>query len=180
MSNLIDRQAAIDELVKMLGYCFQADEEVIDAVVTTINELPSAQLGTNLAEVGTDCISRQQAIDVLCRVDEYNSRSVEAIKQLPSAQHELSEEDRRLLKKLRSFHNGSYAKVIDRLMSAQPDIVRCKDCKHWIPYDWMFSEVWQSKNKADYPEDAIGCNLCDMAMKSNDFCSRGERREVTE
>ena len=43
MSELIDRQAAIDELVKMLGYCFQADEEVLDAVVTTVRELPSAQ-----------------------------------------------------------------------------------------------------------------------------------------
>jgi len=62
----------------------------------------------------------------------------------------------------------------------EPQIIRCKDCKHWIPYDWMFSEVWQSKNIADYPEDEIGCALCDMAMKANDFCSRGERREVTE
>jgi hypothetical protein len=58
-------------------------------------------------------------------------------------------------------------------------IVRCKDCKHWIPYDWMFSEVWRSKNMTDYPEDEIGCNWCDMAMKANDFCSRGERK-VTE
>lgn len=65
---------------------------------------------------------------------------------------------------------------IENLPSAQPDIVRCKDCKHWIPYDWMFSEVWQSKNKADYPEDEIGCEWSDMAMKANDFCSRGERR----
>ena len=32
-----------------------------------------------------DLISRQAAIDALCHVDEYNSRSVEAIKQLPSA-----------------------------------------------------------------------------------------------
>lgn len=61
----------------------------------------------------------------------------------------------------------------------QPDIIRCKDCKHWIPYDWMFSEIWQSKNIADYPEDDIGCALCDMAMKANDFCSRADRREVT-
>ena len=42
-SDTISRQAAIDELVKMLGYCFQADEEVLDAVVTTVRELPSAQ-----------------------------------------------------------------------------------------------------------------------------------------
>lgn len=61
----------------------------------------------------------------------------------------------------------------------EPQIIRCKDCKYWIPYDWMFSEVWRSKNMADYPEDEIGCKYCDMTMKANDFCSRGERREVT-
>lgn len=60
--------------------------------------------------------------------------------------------------------------------TAEPQIIRCKDCKHWIPYDWMFSEVWQSKNMTDYPEDEIGCDCCDMAMKANDFCSRVERR----
>ena len=69
--------------------------------------------------------------------------------------------------------------VINSQPTIQPEIVRCKDCKHWIPYDWMFSEVWRSKNMADYPEDEIGCNWCDMAMKANDFCSRGEKREVT-
>ena len=69
--------------------------------------------------------------------------------------------------------------VINSQPTIQPEIVRCKDCKHWIPYDWMFSEVWRSKNMADYPEDEIGCNWCDMAMKANDFCSRAERREVT-
>jgi len=66
---------------------------------------------------------------------------------------------------------------IDEMTTIEPHIVRCKDCKHWIPYDWMFSEVWQSKNMADYPEDEIGCALSDMEMKANDFCSRGERRE---
>ena len=43
-------------------------------------------LGTNLASLGTDCISRQAAIDALYSVDEYNSRSVKAIKQLPPIQ----------------------------------------------------------------------------------------------
>ena len=69
--------------------------------------------------------------------------------------------------------------VINSQPTIQPEIVRCKDCKHWIPYDWMFSEVWRSKNIADYSEDEVGCNWCDMAMKANDFCSRGEKREVT-
>ena len=43
MDDLISRQAAIDELVKMLSYCFYADEEVLDEVETTLKELPSAQ-----------------------------------------------------------------------------------------------------------------------------------------
>ena len=72
-----------------------------------------------------------------------------------------------------------YEWKLNELPPIQPDIVRCKDCKHWIPYDWMFSEVWRSKNMADYLEDEMGCNCSDMAMKANDFCSRAERREVT-
>ena len=98
----------------------------------------------------TDCISRQAAIDLW---EKYHPTiAVDAMQ---------------------------YDAELRQLPSAQPDIIRCKDCKHWIPYDWMFSEVWQSKNIADYPEDEIGCNISDMSMKANDFCSRAERREVT-
>ena len=104
-------------------------------------------LSTNLASLGTDCISRQQAIDALVKA---------------------------LNPHLVTFVRAKNA--IEQLPPIQPEIVRCKDCKHWIPYDWMFSEVWRSKNMADYPEDEIGCNWCDMAMKANDFCSRAERR----
>ena len=136
--------------------------EVVLEVVKGLSEH-----GTNLAEVGTDAITKQQAIDALrklreediedygCEIPEgfnqdHLDRATFAIKQLPPIQ------------------------------PAEPQIIRCKDCKYWIPYDWMFSEVWQSKNIADYPEDEIGCNWSDMAMKANDFCSRAERREVTE
>lgn len=59
----------------------------------------------------------------------------------------------------------------------QPEIVRCKDCKYRMPYDWMFSETWRSQNIYDYSEDEIGCQYCDMTMKADDFCSRAERRE---
>ena len=55
-------------------------------------------------------------------------------------------------------------------------IVHCQDCKHWMPYDWMFSEVWKSKNIEDYQEEEIGCVYCDMNMSANDFCSRGEKK----
>lgn len=62
------------------------------------------------------------------------------------------------------------------VIDAKP-VVRCKDCKHWMPYDWMFSEVWQSSNIEDYNEHDIGCEYCDMNMTASDFCSCGERME---
>lgn len=75
--------------------------------------------------------------------------------------------------------DGHTEKDVTRLLSlpsVQSEIIHCKDCKYWMPYDWMFSEVWQSKNMDDYPEKEIGCQYCDMAMKADDFCSRAERR----
>lgn len=59
----------------------------------------------------------------------------------------------------------------------QPEIIHCRDCKYWMPYDWMFSEVWKSKNMEDYLENEIGCVYADMSMSATDFCSRAERRE---
>ena len=97
-----------------------------------------------------DLISRQQAID--------------ALEDAEDAFGYLTKDWREVLEQL------------PPIQPAEPQIIRCKDCKHWIPYDWMFSEIWQSKNMEDYPEDDIGCDCCDMAMKANDFCSRAERR----
>ena len=105
-----------------------------------------------------DLISRQQAIDAFdgVKVDEENCTEYDI-----------------------GYNDGIDFAIskLSVLPPAQPEIIRCKDCKHWIPYDWMFSEVWRSKNIADYPEDEMGCDCCDVAMKANDFCSRGERRE---
>ena len=66
--------ASLDHIIKGMS----ANDVRLDAYVSqrnqvnydiyTINNLPPAQpeqLGTNLAEVGTDCISRQQAIDAI-------------------------------------------------------------------------------------------------------------------
>ena len=97
------------------------------------------------AEVGTDCISRAEAIDALGIGKELLSRALDDtdvvgherqkyewglgliesyiadLKDLPSAQSELTDEEKHLIKQLRSYHNGSYAKVIDKLIAfAQP------------------------------------------------------------
>ena len=92
-------------------------------------------------------------------------RAAWALGKMPSAQPErleLSEEDMRLFKKLRSFHAGSYAKLLDRIMakaSAQPEIIRCKDCKH------RPDEVW------------FGCPMASSSKWNLDgFCSFAERR----
>lgn len=121
----------------------------------------------------SDLIDRQAAIDVIDSFNVFESRCdqiklEQMIGELPPVQPEPSQVAKDIA---RIVENGQDMRVI-----AQPEIIRCKDCKHWIPYDWMFSEVWRSKNIADYPEDEIGCNYCDMTMKANDFCSRGERR----
>ena len=62
--------------------------ELMEAVIQTY-EKHKPTLSTNLAEVGKDAISRQAAIDALYSVDEYNSRSVKAIKQLPPAEPDI-------------------------------------------------------------------------------------------
>lgn len=155
-SDLISRQAAVErfDYIRPRDPMTNDYTHGIDVGIAlckvAIREQPPAQLGTNLAEVGTDCISRQAAIDALEDAEDAFG-----------------------------YLTRDWREVLMELPPAEPQIIRCKDCKHWIPYDWMFSEIWQSKNIADYPEDEIGCNLCDMAMKADDFCSRAVRREVT-
>ncbi|HAV26778.1 MAG TPA: hypothetical protein DCX23_00420 [Lachnospiraceae bacterium] len=150
MNDLISRQQAIDALTEY-GNGRAVFISVGEAVIR-IEQLPSAQPTFDARDtqynlpIGTDLISRRAMIEAIENND--------------------------------NFVGGSYdiIKVVKSLPPAEPQIIRCKDCKYWIPYDWMFSEVWQSKNIADYPEDEIGCACSDMAMKANDFCSRGERR----
>lgn len=71
MSDLIDRQQAIMDAESWVAVD-EYEKHLQKNVVEWLKELPSAELGTNLAEVGTDVpdinvgelISRQQAIDI--------------------------------------------------------------------------------------------------------------------
>ena len=76
MDDLISRQAAIDALDGELTITGRTNAEAVRGYVKLVKDrlerLPSAtdtnvgiKLGTNLAEVGTDCISRQSAIDAV-------------------------------------------------------------------------------------------------------------------
>lgn len=57
-----------------------------------------------------------------------------------------------------------FERVVDRLPPAQPEIVRCKDCRYW-------EDVMNGKG---YCKDMSGFGRW---WKDNDFCSRAERRE---
>lgn len=66
------------------------------------------------------------------------------------------------------FYNAILERVIDKLialLSAQPEIVRCKDCKYWRKY------IKETKRYIPY------CEFNAIYTKSDEFCSRAERRE---
>ena len=210
---LISRQAAIKDAESWVAVD-EYEKHLQKNVVEWLKEFPPAELGTNLAEVGTDCISREQAIDVATSatmewdgmyVQDLNVRIREAIEKLPPIQPDNNSENPNSSDAISrqaaidyfvlnvGFHDEDgypiedtdelrkiWTEYFSGIPTAELKIIRCKDCKHWIPYDWMFSEVWQSQNIDDYPEDEIGCKYCDMSMKANDYCSRAERKEVTE
>ena len=78
--------------------------EVFKIPVDELYDMP-AELSTNLAEVGTDCISRQAAIDALHM----------------HLMYRMGTDSNK--KRLDDWING--------LPSAHPEIIYCKDCKYW-------------------------------------------------
>ena len=52
--------------------------------------------------------------------------------------------------------------VLEGLPSAQPEIIRCKDCK----FIRLTGNVWKCQNR-----------LVMMLCEPNDYCSRAERKE---
>jgi len=142
MDDLIRRADAIDALLELYEYQASFDPtEAADLVrqgvylaEKKIESLPSAQPKTQLSTEDTtfdttfDCISRQAAIDFVGSMNMCDEISNEAYKKLIS--------------------------YLDDLPSAQPEIIRCKDCRnnHW-------------------------CNIQEAAMAGdNFFCGAAERR----
>ena len=110
MDELISKKAVIEAIERAranVGHNLERSIgksiiEILDDVGEDVGKLPSA-LGTNLAEVGTDCISRQAAIDLL--------------KQMRKDGNMIPWEGKDVFARIR------------KLPSAQPDIIRCRECK---------------------------------------------------
>lgn len=115
-----------------------------------------------------DLISRQAAIDALKR-DEALVRAfgyqhaIDAIQELPSAQPEITQNDIELYCKQRCLTvitNELFCEMKTRW--AQPEIVRCKDCKH---NTLCFSDVAMTNRMQT-----------STVYEHIDFCSYGERK----
>ena len=150
-SDTISRQAAIDLIESIETERLKGNIELIYApAIKGLRALPPAQpeqLGTDLAEVGTDCISRQSAIDA------FNTNLNELV---------IGGEEN--AKTVENYLN----RVLDKikcLPSAQPEIVRCKDCDWWTKQE-------------DSPQGR--CELLQMYPTGGWFCGNARRREVTE
>lgn len=139
MSDLIDREQAKDAIDKYLvGRNLVTDGTFMARLINeiVIDRLPSA-LGTNLAEDGTDCISRQALLDKFepwLKVKDYNDGELNMLK--------------------------AVLYEIRFMRSAQPEIIRCRECKF---------ASGDSRICMKFDHSPIG---------ELDFCSFAERREV--
>ena len=103
----------MEELIKRLERVIQTGAPDKDGMhpisAETVLEVVKglSELGTNLAEVGTELISRQAAID--------------------AATSSTMEWDGMYVQDL----NGRIREAIEQLPPIQPEIVRCKDCKYY-------------------------------------------------
>lgn len=68
-----------------------------------------------------------------------------------------------VLKELEAHYPPWYAEQIKELPPAQPEIIRCKDCKHRDKYGCC--KHWKGLAMGDIP----------IATDDNDFCSNAER-----
>lgn len=144
--------------------------EILDEVGEDVGKLPPV-LGTNLAEVGTDLISRQQAIDIIedfPHGDVWNVESMEEmidrIKQLPSAESESFEwctDCKEYDQEKHCCHR--FTKVI-RDAVAELKLVHCHECQY-SEHDSVYGDRYCHYNgKAEIVDDYH-------------FCRDGERRE---
>ena len=105
-----------------------------------IEIISAAELGTNLAEVGTDLISRQAVKDIFTEL--YGISAIGSV-----------------------FDKDEWADICEttanELLSAQPEIIRCKDCKHSRFFDPCF-----------YCYEMGG----EVIVPENGFCFKAERR----
>ena len=146
MGDLISRQDAKDVVDMELDAIDHVPEWVYDRLLTALDKVPSTQpeLAQNMHTTCTDTISRQAAIDEISKQQTYKMFEGEDTVY---------------------FDANDVGSVLVSLPSAQPDIIRCKDCKHYYYADNRIPQ-----------EQRYSCALDGDRWKPEDFCSYAERK----
>ena len=148
MDDLISRQAAIDALAKFVPYaiCDESTESYTNGLTDAyylILQLPSVQpdhVADISKKVDGDCISRQAALKELAVYIHLIDKTM--------GKGTLTDDD--------CMEAAKSVLGEDEVPAVQPEIIRCKDCKHWDGVD--------------------ACDVIDVPVWDNDFCSMAERR----
>ena len=152
MGRTIDLDLAVNALQQemKLHPCGSGEWFVLSSCLGKLVDLPSAQ-----PEPCEDAVSRQAAIDALCSVCGVDCDKSEFV-------YDGKQEDQIIL------CPEHYA--LTQLPSVQPEIVRCKDCKH-------YGCILYSGTQFEYGE-CFGHEESQYTfeVKPDDFCSRAERR----
>ena len=106
----------------------------------------------------SDLISRQAAIDALEEQIEQCNKSLSSF--------DISIKDEFAVKVERASL-VAFRETLEYLPSAQPEIIRCRDCRYWYTGDGYNHE------------NGAQCALTHMWMSPDDYCSYG-RRKVSE
>ena len=135
------RKILITVIYNDLGIIVDTKAEEIDL---------SANLQQTCNQLATDCISRQQAIDAVSYSIELCNKALDSITLVGRDRYAVEVERNSLLK---------LKDDIKLLPTAQPEIIRCGECKHW---------------REDH---TCGEHSLVSPMMAYEFCSRAERRQ---
>ena len=147
----ISRQAVLDKFEPWLKVKDYNDGELnmLKAILYEIRFMPpatdtnvGAKHGTNLAEVGTNCISRRQAIDAIRDMQAFEDDNGCSYLYLDDVMAVFTDEE--------------------ELPSAQPDIVWCKDCKY-AEYIDDVQTLWCTE--CGQGRTVAPCDFCSYAEK---------------
>ena len=65
-------------------------------------------------------------------------------------------------------------RIANKLFEDVVEVVRCKDCKHWIPNIPKYAHIGYKVCNHEY-NDGL-CEGIGYEWEEDDFCSRGEKR----
>ena len=145
MDELISRQAAIMDAESWIAVD-EYEKHLQKNVIEWLKEFPPAELSTNLASLGADCISREQAIDAVRMVigDNRSISVCDAIKQLQPIQPIQPKRGRWI------YCEDSMANSVDGY--------RCDQCGFFVPWDYKHKGI-------DFIQDYSFCPSCGADMR---------------